>query len=57
MIEQRRRLGLKLNLTPEQLDQMAEPTPSDALVARMMWMSAAPPRYVDLLDALEEVDG
>lgn len=51
VIEQRRRLGLKLNFTPEQLDQMAEPTQSDVMMARMMWMSAAPPRYVDLLDA------
>jgi hypothetical protein len=51
VIEQRRRLGLKLNLTSEQLDQMAEPTQSDVMMARVAWLSAAPVRYVDLLDA------
>lgn len=50
----RRRLGLKLDLTPEQLDQLAEPTPSDAMMARVAWMSAAPQRWVDLLDAQTE---
>lgn len=53
LIEQRRRLGLKLSLSPEQLDQAAEPTPSDVMVARVAWMSAAPSHYLDLLDAPE----
>lgn len=55
--EQRRRLGLRLNLTPEEVDQAAEPTPTDVAAARALWHSAAPPKLAALLDAQPFIEG
>lgn len=44
-------LGQPLDLTPEQVDQAAEPTPLDVAAAAALWKQHAPPKFRDLLDA------
>lgn len=46
----RKRLGPPVDLTPEQIDQAAEPTPVDIAAARALWYRVPNPRYADLLD-------
>lgn len=44
-------LGPALDLTPEQLDQVAVVTPLDIVQARALWLQHAPAPLVGLLDA------
>lgn len=44
-------LGQPLQLTDEQLDQLAEVTPEDIEKAKAFWRNNAPPKFVTLLDA------
>lgn len=45
-------IGKPLDVTAEALDQAAEVTTVDVMFARAFWQRYAPPRYLDLLDAL-----
>lgn len=56
MTVQRRQLGPRLQFTPEQLDQAAEVTPVDVLMAKALWQQHAPVQLFDLLDAAREED-
>lgn len=47
-------LGKPLALSPEDLDLAATVTTVDTVLARALWLQYAPPRYVDLLDALAD---
>lgn len=44
-------LGKPLDLTDEQLDQLAEVTPADIEKAKVFWRTHAPEKFRDLLDA------
>lgn len=52
-------LGKPLELTDEQLDQLAEVTPADIEKAKIFWRAKAPEEFKTLLDAqtMEENDG
>ncbi|MGH9426028.1 MAG: hypothetical protein ACRD2L_06975 [Terriglobia bacterium] len=50
-IKKRIALGKPLQLTDEQLDQLAEVTPGDIEKAKAFWRSHAPAEFADLLDA------
>jgi hypothetical protein len=44
-------LGKPLELTDEQLDQLAEVTPTDIEKAKLFWRAHAPDEFKTLLDA------
>lgn len=44
-------LGKPLELTDEQLDQLAEVTPTDIEKAKVFWRTHAPKEFKTLLDA------
>lgn len=44
-------LGKPLQLTDEQLDQLAEVTPGDIEIAKAFWRNNAPAEFDSLLDA------
>jgi hypothetical protein len=48
-------LGPPLDLTDEQLDQLAEVMPADIERAKVFWRANAPEEFKDLLDA-ETID-
>lgn len=48
-------LGKPLKLTDEQLDQLAEVTPTDIEKAKVFWRTHAPEEFKTLLDA-ETID-
>ena len=47
-------LGPALDLTPEQLDQAAQVTPTDVAIARATWNRDAPAKLRELLDTETE---
>ena len=44
-------LGRPLQLTDEQLDQLAQVTPEDIEKAKAFWRNNAPPKFASLLDS------
>lgn len=48
-------IGKPLDLTDEQLDELAEVTPADIVRAKVFWRTHAPEEFEDLLDA-ETID-
>ncbi len=46
-----KRLGPPVDLTSEQIDQVAEVAPIDVAAARALWHAQAPPKLADLLEA------
>lgn len=49
--KQRVPLGKPLDLTDEQLDELAQITPTDIEKAKALWRAHAPEEFQDLLDA------
>ena len=50
-------LGKPLELTDEQLDQLAEVTPADIEKTKVFWRTHAPEKFKDLLDAEPTEEG
>jgi hypothetical protein len=48
-------LGLPLQLTAEQLDELSKVTETDIEKAKQLWRNTAPPKFETLLDA-ETID-
>ena len=51
MVDKKIPLGKPLELTDEQLDQLAQVTPTDIEKAKVFWRAHAPEELQDLLDA------
>jgi hypothetical protein len=50
-------LGKPLQLTDEELDELAKVTEEDIQNARRLWIESVPDEIKDLLDATEIVEG
>ena len=50
-------LGKPLELTDEELDELAKVTPEDIQAARKLWIESVPDELKSLLDVKETVQG